>query len=367
MRFRSLWLALLAGTLGAGPALSADPLGRYLIDPTQISVSGISSGAFMANQLHVARSADIMGVGMVAGGLYGCAVASADDQGVTALASLATGACMSSPALLRPVEHYAEQIRRFAAAGWIDPVENLGRSRLYAFAGQSDHVVNPQTVRRGVEVYGLLGLLAAETTFRNEDLPVPGAGHAWVTQRFGGACDANAAPYINDCQYDQAGQMLSTIYGPLRPAVAQPGGRIVEFDQAPFVPGGATAANGLLDTGVLYVPAACEDAQAAPCRLHVVLHGCLQSAEVLGDTFYRNIGVNEWADSNRIVVLYPQARSVGVRDFPTPRPTDIFNINPSGCWNWWGYAYDDRYLFKDGVQIAALWAMVQTVTGRANR
>jgi poly(3-hydroxybutyrate) depolymerase len=366
MRFRWLSLALLAGTFAGGPVLAADPLGRYRIDPTQISVSGISSGAFMANQLHIAHSADIMGVGMVAGGLYGCAVASADDQGVTTLASLATGACMSSPALLRSVEHYVGQIQRFAAAGWIDPVENLGRSRLYAFTGQSDHVVNPQTVRRGVQVYGLLGLPAAETTFRNEDLPAPGAGHSWVTQRFGGACDANAAPYINDCHYDQAGQVLSTIYGPLQPAVAQPGGRIVEFDQTPFVPGGAVAANGLLDTGYLYVPAACQDAQATPCRLHVVLHGCMQSAEVLGDTFYRNIGVNEWADSNRVVVLYPQARTVGVKDFPTPRASDIFNINPNGCWNWWGYAYDNRYLFKDGVQIAAIWGMVQTLTGRSN-
>jgi poly(3-hydroxybutyrate) depolymerase len=371
MRLRSLSLALLLGTLGAGPALAADPLGHYPIDPTQISVSGISSGAFMANQLHVAHSADIMGVGMVAGGLYGCTVASVDDQGVTTLASLATGACMTSPALLRPVEHYVGQIQRFAAAGWIDPVENIGRSRLYAFTGQSDHVVNPETVRRGVNVYGLLGLPAAETIFRNEDLPAPGAGHSWVTPRFGGACDANAAPYINNCHYDQAGQVLSTLYGPLQPAAAQPGGRIVEFDQTPFVPGGATAANGLLDTGTIYVPAACQDvpaAQGAPaCRLHVVLHGCLQSAEVLGDTFYRNIGMNEWADSNRIVVLYPQARSVGVQDFPTPRATDIFNINPNGCWNWWGYAYDTRYLFKDGVQISAIWAMVQQVSGRSNQ
>jgi hypothetical protein len=33
-------------------------------------------------------------------------------------------------------------------------------------------------------------------------------------------------------------------------------------------------------------------------------------------------------------------------------------VNPEGCWNWWGYAYDNRYLFKDGVQVSAIWAMV---------
>ena len=43
------------------------------IDPTQISVSGISSGGFMAHQFHVAHSENIMGVGIVAGGPYYCA------------------------------------------------------------------------------------------------------------------------------------------------------------------------------------------------------------------------------------------------------------------------------------------------------
>jgi hypothetical protein len=43
------------------------------IDPAQISVSGISSGGFMAHQFHVAHSENIMGVGIVAGGPYYCA------------------------------------------------------------------------------------------------------------------------------------------------------------------------------------------------------------------------------------------------------------------------------------------------------
>ncbi len=54
-------------------------------------------------------------------------------------------------------------------------------------------------------------------------------------------------------------------------------------------------------------------------------------------------------------------------DFKTPQPTDLFNINPNGCWNWWGYAYDKRYLFKDGVQISGLWQMVQRVSGQSNQ
>ncbi|WP_207191754.1 extracellular catalytic domain type 2 short-chain-length polyhydroxyalkanoate depolymerase [Paracraurococcus ruber] len=358
--------ALLAGPLLglgllAGTASAADRLGGYRVDPAQISVSGISSGAFMANQLHVAHSATFTGAGLVAGGLYGCAVLAAGPDGVQPLASLATGPCMSAPALLQPAATYAGRIRDFAARGWIDPVEGLGRSRLYAFTGKSDRVVNPETVRRAVAVYGLLGLPTVATSFSDAALD---AGHSWVTQAFGVACPDNRDPYINDCGYDQAGTVLQTIYGPLQPRAAQAAGALVAFDQTEFAPGGQPAPHGLWDTGYLYVPQACQGDGAAPCRLHVVLHGCKQSAQALGDVFYRNIGVNEWAEANRILVLYPQARTVAASDFPVPRPDALFNINPEGCWNWWGYAYDSRYLFKDGVQVNAIWRMVQRVAGR---
>jgi hypothetical protein len=319
MRLRLLPFTL--GFLLAGAASAADRLGRYPVDPAQVSVSGLSSGAFMANQFHVAHSAGIMGAGLVAGGLYGCAVLRADDHGVTALASLATGACMSHQALLQPAGIYAGRIRQFAALGWIDPVENLGRSRLYAFTGRSDRVVSPETVRRAVEVYGLLGLPTVTTRFSNATLK---AGHAWVTQAYGAACADTRPPYINDCDYDQARQILETIYGPLEPAAAASRGRFVIFDQTEFAPDGDVASHGLWRTGRLYVPADCQMAGHALCRLHVVLHGCRQSVQVMGDRFLRHIGINEWADTNRIVVLYPQARSVGVADFRTPRPTDIF-------------------------------------------
>lgn len=316
----------------------------------------------MANQLHVAHSASIMGAGLVAGGLYGCAVDRILGEQVVPMASLATGRCMSAPTLLPPAAEFAQRIRAFAGAGWIDPVANIQRARLYAFTGRSDRVVNPAVVRRGVDVYQALGLNAA--AFR-DDL---NAGHSWVTLAFGLSCDANADPYINNCDYDQAGQMLATIYGPLQPRAAEAGGSLLRFDQKEFASGGETAAQGLWDTGYLYVPAACAPAATdAMCRLHVVLHGCRQSVQVLGDEFVRRIGVNEWADGNRIVVLYPQARAINVADLRPPRPTDLFNINPEGCWNWWGYAYDTRYLFKDGRQISAIWAMIQRVTSRSNQ
>lgn len=41
---------------------------QYNVDKSQISVSGISSGAAFATQMHVIYSSTFMGIGMIAGG-----------------------------------------------------------------------------------------------------------------------------------------------------------------------------------------------------------------------------------------------------------------------------------------------------------
>jgi poly(3-hydroxybutyrate) depolymerase len=358
---------LITAALGfATSAWAAPPLGRYPVDPTQVSVSGISSGAFMANQLHIAHSAGIMGAAMVAGGLYGCPVLAVQQDGVYALASQAVGACMSLPSLLNSVDGYKQTVSELAARGWIDPPSNLAHGRVYMFTGQADRVVNSKAVELGEQLYEALGVPAAQIKFDDRDLPNPGAGHSWVTSGFGRACDANASPYINDCHYDLAGVELQWIYGPLQPRAATPTGRIVAFDQTEFVPEHAAAANGMLDTGYLYVPKTCERGAAQPCRLQVALHGCLQSAETLGDEFYTRIGLNEWADTNRIVVLYPQAHATTVRELSRQDALSLENANPQGCWNWWGYAYDTQFLTKQGVQVSAIWSMIQRIDGQGN-
>jgi poly(3-hydroxybutyrate) depolymerase len=85
----------------------------------------------------------------------------------------------------------------------------------------------------------------------------------------------------------------------------------------------------------------------------VTLHGCLQSAEVLGEEFYTKIGVNEWADTNNIIVLYPQVqKSSGLLFFSA--------YNPEGCWDFWGYSspFAPDYYSKKATQMAAVKAML---------
>jgi hypothetical protein len=79
--------------LVAGPARTEERLAGFNADIGESSISGISSGAFMAVQFATAWSSVIKGVGVVAGGPYWCAKADADDfiNGYTLPIMTATG------------------------------------------------------------------------------------------------------------------------------------------------------------------------------------------------------------------------------------------------------------------------------------
>jgi hypothetical protein len=177
------------------------------------------------------------------------------------------------------------------------------------------------------------------------------AGHAMVTESTGGACAVTAPPFINDCDFDAAGALLGHLLGPLEAPAAQASGRIVRFDQKPFA-GGDPYSISMADSGYAYVPRACE---AVRCRVHVAFHGCRQSVEAIGERFVREAGYNRWADTNRLIVLYPQTVSRDGWGFAGLRWSFVFN--PRGCWDWWGYT-GAQYATRLGPQVAAVKAMV---------
>lgn len=352
-----LWVSVIFSA-AAGSAR----LDRYQIDTGQVSVAGLSSGAFMANQIHVAHSKDVTGAALIAGGLYGCAVIDVSPKGfVLASASQAVGPCSEEPGQLAGTRFYSDIVHTLARNNLVDPPRNLANSKIYLFTGGSDRVVSSGTVEKARQLYLDLGVPRENIVF-DQTGPAARAGHSWITKSFGGECNSNAQPYINRCSYDQSGAELAAIYGSnLNPPVTRPSGQLIAFDQTEFVRG-SSGANGLSDTGYLFVPKECE---VQSCRLQVVLHGCLQSAERIGNLFYTKIGVNEWADSNRIIVLYPQVHATVQGELINPHANQTFEGgNPSGCWNWWGYADDDQYLTKNGVQVQAVWKMIERLEGK---
>lgn len=321
-RLKFVKLMLSAGLVGAAGVHAAVPLPALKTDANEVSVSGLSSGGFMAVQLHVAFSATFgRGAGIVAGGPFYCAEGSIVN---------ATGRCMTHSSSI-PVASLVSTTNSWASSGLIDPVANLGGSKVYLFSGTSDNTV-VQAVMNDLKTYYGSFVPTANTFYKN----TIGSGHAMITDDYGGACSTTASPYINNCGFDLAGEMLKYLHGALNARNnGTLSGTFTEFDQSAFVSG-----HGMAATGWVYVPQSCAAGTTA-CRVHVALHGCKQNYATVGDKFVRNTGYNRWADTNSMIVLYPQTSTAAT----------------NSCWDWWGYD-NANYAKKSGPQMAAIKAMV---------
>jgi poly(3-hydroxybutyrate) depolymerase len=330
------------------------PLPSFNIDINETSVSGLSSGGYMAVQFHVAHSTIIKGAGIVAGGPYFCAQ---DNQERATSVCSCTGlfACepRSAAGMVRQLHEITAQN---AASGAIDPTSGLADDRVWLFSGRKDSVVPPPVVE-ALELY-YTNYAAPPNIFLKKDLA---AEHAMPTDFFGNACDVRGEPFINDCDYDAAGELLKWIYGGLNeknPAALS--GRLIEFNQGEFIVN--PTAHGMWESGWAYVPAKCEKGEK--CRVHIAFHGCRQypgapfaggRAGSFGDTFAKNTGYNKWADTNNMIVLYPQANAL-------TQGTRLPRTNPLGCWDWWGFD-DANYAKQSGRQIAAVKGMLDRLAG----
>ncbi len=289
----------------------------------RVTVSGISSGAYAAVQAHVALSSTIAGAAAVAGGPYHCA----EGNIVYAL-----GRCISGVDL--DVTPLIEATRSAASAGTIDRVESLSSDHVWLFHGQADQVVGAAVTEALAEFYA--DFVKQKAIVLVDNIAVT---HGWPTRDQGIACDQMGGDFINACDYDAAGELLQHLYGPLnQPTTAREGGLQI-LDQSSVVPEDGAFA----DSGFAYVPRACVE-KAGECRLHLVFHGCRQGKQFIEDRFARMAGFNEWAESNRIIVLYPQVNKS--------------LMNPQGCWDWWGYTGADYYQ-RSGKQVAGIAALIE--------
>jgi hypothetical protein len=173
------------------------------------------------------------------------------------------------------------------------------------------------------------------------------AAHGWISPDGPNSCNSSYIPYINNCGMDAEQTFLTNFYGSLNAKnTGTLTGSYIKFNQNPFVSGGNANSYSMDSTGWLFVPQNCANGQ--PCRLVVALHGCLQYQGMVQQQLVQKSGINEWADTNNIIVLYPQA-------------TRTSSSNPLGCWDWWGYLSSD-YALKSAPQMDAIMAMVAQIT-----
>jgi hypothetical protein len=307
----------------------AQALPQLNIDPSSVTMSGVSAGAYMSVQMEVAYSKTVVGAGVIAGGIYGCA------QGD---ANRAQNECMRTPSSLN-VNDYVSKAQTFASQGKIDDLQNLQNSKVYIYNSPKDGVVNPQNGEKLGQFYN--AFMNPQNIHYEKSIE---SAHGFPTLSEGNPCTLGFMPWILKCNFDAAGAMLQTFYGNLSSRAKAVPQHLQRFSQNEF--GDAKA--GLLPEGFVYIPESCSNGET--CKLHVALHGCQMSTEYTQDKFPTLTGYNDWAEANHIVVLYPQVGKQG-------------SANPYGCWDWWGYS-GDNYLTKDAPQMKALFAMIQKLVSK---
>ncbi|HKX43726.1 MAG TPA: PHB depolymerase family esterase [Burkholderiaceae bacterium] len=338
MRARRLVFAALL-CVAALDAVRAAPLPQLNVDTSQITVSGLSSGGFMANQLGYAYAATFKGVGVFAGGPYMCA----GHSNYTA--------CMYNATISASMLNTMQADLNNWSGSANDSKSLVAGQKIYLFVGTSDSTVGPNPMNAVQTQYTNNGVPAASLSYVQR----ASTAHTFPTDfdsTGNNSCSSTASPYISNCGYDGAKAVLSQFYGTLNarndaPAAAN----YIQFDQAAYTAGNV----GMDTTGWVYVPASC--AGGTQCRLHVALHGCAQTQGQIGDKYVKNTGYTRWADTNDIIVLFPQAK-VDNTSHTTSASGSL--SNPNGCWDWIGW-YGSNFAQKAGTQMAAIKAMVDRV------
>jgi hypothetical protein len=231
--------------------------------------------------------------------------------------------------------------RKLDEEGRIDPLRTLAQDKLYLFTSRNDATVEPGVVEAAADFYRKAGIHAENTDFVIHDR----AAHAFITTANAPICGVTGPPYLNACGYDQAGQILNRVIGPLKPAVDAVDAHYKRFEQRPFLSGLPNA--DFDDEGMAYIPAECQT--LGGCPVHIVFHGCKQGLSAVGDAFVKGSGYARWAEANRIILLFPQVK---------PGP-----LNPNGCWDWWGFT-GREFLERQAPQMRGVRRMLERLTER---
>ncbi|WP_336492688.1 extracellular catalytic domain type 2 short-chain-length polyhydroxyalkanoate depolymerase [Methylobacterium nigriterrae] len=396
---RGLSLSRLAAVLCSLATAAVAEDGRGLkrgADPSQVSISGLSSGAAMAVQYAVAHSGSVTAVGAVAGPQWGCAGGSL---------SRAVNDCMCGRSALTPT---IDTARGLAASGAIDGLvlaKPQSLSRSWIFQSPADETVSPRSSKADAAFLADFIGTPPEVDQGNAVDGSDRAGHGIIAPDGTDACayDGSETSFVRRCgEEDNAGKMLHALYGPGSPytpserAADVPGSELWTFDQRHLIEkvksSGASVSSDyynpfwlwwpdrsprrrnfdMASTGYIYVPPSCRSAGSA-CHVHVALHGCKQDAK----RFARKAGYNEWAEHYRTIIVYPAIAP----SEPVPGPVchlppvdqtlDASSVepNPNGCWDWWGYldtaSEKGRYLTKTAPQIRVLESLIAEVTAPA--
>ncbi|HEX7673711.1 MAG TPA: alpha/beta fold hydrolase [Bdellovibrio sp.] len=365
------------------------------------TVSGISSGGFMASQMATIYSDQISGVATVAGGVFYCAQNTYQEnlaaygstgffqfgftsEGVLkivdpfqlspltdktnkkpALEPLpqnpmyqAMTVCMNHPEGTHQPENLKDGGRRemnldflkdFENHGAIAPLANIANQRVLIYHGSNDEVVQASMAEKLNQFYSRLGVPS-----NSIKMVYSSGNHNFPTTRTDGIdCAEAKTPYIANCNLDIAGQILNHLLD--RNLIR---GEFKEENLYKVTQ--VNAPRSVASYGYLYANTFCLKNPAA-CDLHVALHGCkmsdsfddnfqtayeakVQLTHVLSVQDYEfsahkpQMGAYRFAhDSGYGEYAEPVQNRIMIYFPQTQVTTDNFPGNPKGCWDWYGW------------------------------
>lgn len=143
----------------------------------------------------------------------------------------------------------------------------------------------------------------------------------------------------------------------------------------------STGAIGLANFGYYYIPSSCNISSSSsssssaslPCKLHIALHGCTMSVSHISHQFILDTGYVQYADSNHMILLFPQAAAVAQEEDHNNNnnitPPPIWYPNGTeypgaalACFDWVGWSGENAN-WRGGVQMEAMVEMVDVLMG----
>jgi hypothetical protein len=336
-----------AATVALGSKVENDePISLKGLNIRSLTVSGLSSGAYMAVQFHISHSKAVNGSAIFAGGPFYCAESNLE---------FAQHKCMDNEMGFPNVGSLVALTREDYLLGFVDnPDAHLKHNKVYLFSGKDDSVVKPPVVKALYDYYSAFVAPSNIVAEFNE-----AAEHCLPTLDYGEECDTLASPYLGKCNFDGAEHAFRQLYGAdtdmvgggFQAAVTQDertstwlDSNLFAFDQTEYFLNDGL--NSIGDVGYIYIPTNCQNG-AKQCSLHVSFHGCEQNLELIGNEYAKNAGFNVYAEKNDIVVLYPYVKV-----------SELVPYNPKGCWDWWAYS-GIYYGTKKGVQVEFVRKIIQ--------
>lgn len=314
-------------------AIFSFSLSSFASDQSQYTISGISSGGFMASQMATIFSSQFSGVGTVAGGFYYCAEdylpkkvkADAATIGTTDLFLfeptkqilsdtlnpfvLFTGAktgswfrpqkgnpiyqsvavCMGNP---DEANFSTDYLKANAENKLVDDLSNLSSQKVFIYHGKVDSVLNINMQEHLKDYYLSIGV--KETNI----VTLTGEGsHNFPTDRKDGIkCGSEEIPYVSSCNLNLAGLMLAHLFDEkiIRTEIKKEHLYVVDqtldlLNIAKKENEWATPAPSVAPYGYLYASENCLN-NPQSCHLHIALHGCKMSDSYNEDfqTQYQN-------------------------------------------------------------------------------